>query len=178
VTCGGRGRASRPFGLSLDATGANARAWAVGRRLLEDAIRDRDDFALETTLGGRTITGLLLEAARHGFEVRVWYAGLATPELHLARVAARVRRGGHDISEHDVRRRFDESRRNLIALLPHVAEVRILDNSRDADPATGKIPQPGLVLDVRDGAILGPASLEHTPKWARPIVAAARKLAR
>ena len=72
-------RAMRVADPSLDVAAANGRAWATGRRLLEQAIRERHDFALETTLGGRTITGLLLEALRRGFEVRVWYAGLATP---------------------------------------------------------------------------------------------------
>jgi len=163
---------------SLDAATANGRAWAVGRRLLEEALRDRHDFAFETTLGGRTIAALLVAAARQGFEVRVWYAGLATPELHVARVAARVRLGGHDIPEQAIRRRYDQSRRNLIALLPYVTELTVHDNSAESDPATGLAPRPMLVLHVRRSTILGPRDLTSTPTWARPIVAAARKLAR
>jgi predicted ABC-type ATPase len=170
-------RVMRGADPSLDATTANGRAWGVGRRLLEEAIRDRHDFALETTLGGTTITGLLLDAARQGFEVRVWYAGLATPDLHLARVAARVRRGGHDIPEPDVRRRWDQSRRNLVLLLPHLHELQLYDNSAGGDPAIGAIPRPALVLHVRQGAIIGPPVLARTPTWARSIVAAARKVA-
>lgn len=171
-------RAMRAADPSLDPTAANGRAWATGRRLLEEAIRDRDDFAIETTLGGVTITALLLAAARRGFAIRVWYAGLATPEMHVARVAARVRRGGHDIPVADIRRRYDRSRRNLIVLLPHLAELTLYDNSAEADPATGKAPQPTLVLYIRAGAIVGPPDLARTPAWARPIVAAARKLDR
>jgi predicted ABC-type ATPase len=163
---------------SLDAAAANARAWAAGRRLLEEAIRDRRDFAIETTLGGNTIATLLLAAARRGFEIRIWYAGLATPELHLARIAARVRRGGHDIPAADVRRRYDTSRRNLILLLPHLAELTVYDNSIEADPAMGRAPHPVLVLHVRAGAVVDPPDLTQTPAWARPIVAAARKLVR
>jgi predicted ABC-type ATPase len=171
-------RRLRAADATLDAAAANGRAWAVGRRLLEQSIRARRDFALESTLGGRTITGLLLAAAAAGLEVRVWYAGLASPELHLARIAARVRRGGHDIPEDDVRRRFDESRRNLVGLLPHLTELSVFDNSAEADPATGKAPQPTLVVHVRRGVIVGPPILARTPQWARPIVAAARKLTR
>lgn len=171
-------RALRTADPSLDAAASNGRAWATGRRLLEEAIRDRRDFAIETTLGGNTITTLLLAAARRGFAIRVWYAGLATPELHVARVAARVRRGGHDIPASDIRRRYDRSRRNLIVLLPHLAELAVYDNSSEADPATGETPQPTSVLHVRAGAIVGPPDLTRTPAWARPIVAAARKLDR
>jgi len=171
-------RALRAADPDLDVAAANAHAWAAGRRLLETAIRDRRDFAIETTLGGNTITALLLAAARRGFALRIWYAGLAAPELHVGRVAARVKRGGHDIPASDILRRYDLSRRNLIDLLPHLAELTVYDNSAEADPAAGKTPRPNLVLHVRDGAIVGPADLARTPAWARPIVAAARKLDR
>lgn len=160
----------------IDGAEANSRAWAAGKRLLEEAIRDRTDFAFETTLGGSTITSLLLDASRQGFAVRVWYAGLAAPELHIARVAARVRGGGHDIPERDIRRRYDQSRRNLIRLLPHIAELTIYDNSTDADPAAGAPPALVLVLHMREGRILGPADLAATPAWAQAIVTAARRV--
>lgn len=168
-------RAMRDADPSLAATAANGRAWGAGRRLLEQALRDRREFAFETSLGGDTISGLLRAASRQGFEVRVWYAGLATPELHLARIAARVRRGGHDIPEQDVRRRYDQSRQNLVLLLPHLHELQVYDNSADGDPTTGAMPRPALVLHLRQGTIIGPPILSRTPTWARPIVAAARK---
>jgi predicted ABC-type ATPase len=93
---------------------ANAAAWEAGVRVLDDAIRHRREHFFETTLGGATITRKLESAIEAGFEVRIWYVGLESAELHLARVAARVARGGHDIPEADIRRRFDNSRRNLI----------------------------------------------------------------
>ncbi|MGH8574211.1 MAG: hypothetical protein ACREX8_16790 [Gammaproteobacteria bacterium] len=65
----------------------------------------RLDFAFETTLGANTIPRLLAEAASQGIEVHVWYAGLSSPELHIERVRSRVRKGGHDIPEADIRRR-------------------------------------------------------------------------
>jgi len=160
----------------LAQTEANARAWLIGKNLLEKAIADRLDFAFESTLGANTIPALLRTAAQQGFEVHVWYAGLSSPELHLARVKARVQKGGHDIPEADIRRRFDHSRFNLIDLLPHLAALRIYDNSADADPATGRAPEPALVLHMERGKVLNAADLPHTPDWARPIVAAALKL--
>jgi hypothetical protein len=36
-----------------------------------------------------------LERANH--EVRIWYVGLRDVQMHLARVTARVKDGGHDI---------------------------------------------------------------------------------
>lgn len=169
-------RAFKDANRGLGQTEANAAAWQQGRRLLERAIRERLDFAFETTLGARTIPRLLREAAAAGVEVRVWYAGLASPELHIERVRARVLRGGHDISEADIRRRYEHSRLNLIELLPELAALRVFDNSADADPASGKAPAPTLVLEMERGRITGPSDLSRTPEWAKPIVAAALKL--
>lgn len=160
----------------LDQTKANATAWHQGRRLLERAIKERKDFALETTLGGSTIPRLLTEAASQGIEVRIWYVGLASAELHIERVRNRVQAGGHDIPESSIRRRWRHSRLNLIQLLPVLTELRVYDNSADADPVAGKAPKPVLVLHVDRGDIVGPPDLSSTPEWAKPIVAAALKL--
>ena len=156
----------------------NSLAWHAGRRLLEQAIAGRRSFAFETTLGGTTMTELLQRAAAAGLEVRIWYVGLATVALHLARVRARVARGGHDIAAADIRRRFDQSRLNLIRLLPKLFELLIYDNSAEADPAAGLAPRPVLLLHWRKGRIVAPRDLRATPDWAKPMVAAATKLAR
>ena len=169
-------RALRESHPGLSDTQANSEAWHQGRRLLERAIAERLDFALETTLGGDTIVRLLGDAAAKGIAVQVWYAGLAGPELHIARVRSRVRRGGHDIPVQDIRRRYEHSRLNLIHLLPRLAALRVYDNSSDADPVAGKTPMPALVLHMERGRILGPADLSRAPEWAKPIVAAALKL--
>ena len=142
-------------------------------RQLREAIRWRHDYFFETTLGGETITRTLEFAVTEGLEVRIWYAGLTSPELHIARVAARVRRGGHAIPADTIRRRYDRSRLNLIRLLPHLTELRVYDNSQEADPATGAAPAPVLVLHTRRGKIIGPPDLSPAPEWAKPIVAAA-----
>jgi predicted ABC-type ATPase len=161
----------------LQQVNANAAAWRQGKRLLERAIRERLDFALETTLGGSTMPRLLAEAASEGIEVRVWYVGLGSPEAHIERVRQRVRLGGHDIPEADIRRRWRHSRLNLVKLLPVLTELRVYDNSADADPTAGRAPRPVLVLHVERGEIVGPPDLSSTPQWAKPIVAAALKMA-
>jgi predicted ABC-type ATPase len=158
-------------GISRDA--ANSAAWHEGRRLLERAIANRDDFAFETTLGGQTIAGLLEQAISKGIEVRIDYVGLEGVELHVARVRARVKRGGHEIAEEFVRQRYDRSRLNLIRLLPRLSELRLYDNSSEADPSAGITPEPILVLHCINGSVVGPGDLPRTPEWAKPIVAAA-----
>ncbi len=152
---------------------ANATAWAAGVRLLDEAIQDRREHFFETTLGGTTITGKLKSAIRAGFEIRIWYVGLESVELHLARVADRVARGGHDIPEADIRRRFDNSRRNLIRLTPGLAELKLFDNSAEADPYGGSLPEPRLLVHLRGEQVIQLAEPATIPEWAKAIVAAA-----
>lgn len=153
----------------------NSRAWHEGVRLLKRAIAERLTFALETTLGGSTITGLLESAAFSGIEVRIWYVGLDSLELHIARVRSRVEKGGHDIPEERIRARYDKSRLNLIRLLPNLAELRVYDNSKDADPETGAAPEPKLLLHLVRDRIISQCDLGETPEWAKPILMAAMK---
>jgi predicted ABC-type ATPase len=155
---------------------ANAAAWKKGRELLERAIDQGLDFNFETTLGGNTMPALLAKAAERGTEVRVFYVGLGSPEAHIERVRERVRAGGHDIPEEDIRRRYKHSLINLVKLLPVLTELRVYDNSATADPKTGQAPQPVLVLHMERGRIVGPPDLTATPAWAKPIVAAALEL--
>jgi predicted ABC-type ATPase len=159
----------------ISQTQANSAAWHEGTRLLERAIAERLDFAFETTLGGHTITDLLERAASRGIEVRIWYVGLNSPELHIARVRSRVEKGGHDILEPRIRERYDTSRLNLIRLLPSLSELWVYDNSEEADPDAGVAPEPKLLLHIRRGAIVGAPDLRLTPEWAKAIVAAAMK---
>ena len=160
----------------LDQTEANIAAWRQGSGLLRQAIAERLDFAFETTLGGNTIPRTLAEAAAQGISIYVWYVGLSSPELHIQRVRSRVRRGGHDVPEEAIRRRFERSRLNLIALLPGLSALRVHDNSAEADPATGIAPLPVPVLHMEHGKILNPNDLPQAPDWAKPIVASALKL--
>ena len=159
----------------ISQTQANSAAWHEGRRLLERTIAERLDFAFETALGGHTITDLLERASARGIEVRIWYVGLNSPQLHIARVRSRVKKGGHDIPEPRIHERYDASRLNLIRLLPGLSELWVYDNSKEADPDAGVAPEPRLVLHVRQGAIVGPRDLSRTPEWAKAIVAAAMK---
>jgi predicted ABC-type ATPase len=154
---------------------ANSAAWQVGRRLLERAIAARGVFAFETTLGGTTITGLLERAIAAGIEVRIWYVGLSSPQLHVARVRARVARGGHDIPEARIRARYDSSRVNLVRLLPRLTELRVYDNSVEGDPHAGAAPEPQPILHMVRGHVVRSCALAGTPEWAKPIMAAALK---
>jgi predicted ABC-type ATPase len=167
--------ASSP-GISQNA--ANSLAWSEGRRLLERAIAERRSFAFETTLGGNTISRLLAQASEVSIEIFVWFVGLKSPELHIERVRARVRAGGHDIPEAKIRERYDRSRMNLIRLMPALTELFVYDNSMEADPHSGAPPEPWQILHMSGGRLISFCDLATAPEWTKPILAAAMKFSR
>jgi len=150
---------------------ANEKAWHLGRDLLEQAIASKMDYTFETTLGGNTITSMLLAAGRSGVSIRVFYCGLSSPELHMARVAARVARGGHPIPDDMIRQRWSSSVFNMMQLIPFCEAVAVWDNSQTC--SSGK-PQPVKVFSFENGVfdrdgIPSPGA----PDWAKPLVSAA-----
>lgn len=155
---------------------ANITAWNQGKRLLETAIAERLEFAFETTLGGGTITGLLEQAIEAGVDVFVWYVGLESPDLCIERVENRVKAGGHPITEAKIRERYDQSRLNLIRLLPKLFRLSVYDNSAPNDPKKGRRPTPRLILEMNNGRVVKTCAPRDVPEWAKPIVAAAVSL--
>jgi len=153
-------------GLSLEQS--NERIWHEGVERLRAAITNNIDWTFETTLGGRTITDLLLQAAEKGIAIKVWYCGLDSPEKHIERVRVRVARGGHDIPEERIRYRYISSLKNLCRLAPACAMLAVYDNSRDI--VKDDKPSPRLLLRAGQGRLDHLAS--DLPRWARPVAGA------
>ena len=155
---------------------ANARAWRHGKSLLERAIATGSNHAFETTLGGNTIARLLREASKT-HDVLMLYCGLASPDLHIARVAQRVAHQGHPIPDEKIRERWNTSRANLVQLLPVLSRLQVFDNSHSAQPGED-VPDPVLVLELEGGRVVFPdvesrEALAAVPAWAQPILEAA-----
>ena len=91
----------------------------------------------------------------------------------MARVRARVARGGHHIPAEKIRERYVRSRLNLIQLMPRLTELRVFDDSFEADPHAGLTPQPVLVFHLAKGKVVDLIALRRTPEWAKALVAAA-----
>lgn len=155
---------------------ANARAWNLGFERLNRSIERNEDFSFETTLGGNSITQALLRAAASGLDVLIFYVGLDSPERHIARVAARVIRGGHPIPAEKIRERYPRSLANLIKLLECASEVRVYDNSAESEDGR---PRARLVFSMSQKRIVKPRLDElvaTAPEWSRPVVAAAIRI--
>jgi predicted ABC-type ATPase len=164
-------RSLRAKTASLSITEANANAWSMGYDQLNRAIAEGSDYTFETTLGGNSICQLLHDAIDAGQEVQVFFCGLNSPEMHIARVAARVAKGGHDIPEAKIRERWRGAIHNMLGLLPRCAGVRIFDNSVPAEEGG-----PSLVclFSLREGEF-DSLPVEGMPEWAKPLAVAAMK---
>lgn len=158
---------------------ASSHAWQESMRRLDEAIAKGLNHAFETTLGGKTVTAKILEATKT-HDVLIWFCGLSSPELHIARVEARVAAGGHPIPEDKIRERYPQAQLNLIKLMPHVAYIKVYDNSSEA-AADGTVPDPVLVLEMENGQVISPApddleALQRTPEWTKPILEGALRV--
>ena len=83
---------------------------------LRSLLEQRKSFAFETTLAGRNYGRLFKEAKARGYFITLYYLSLPTESLALKRIRDRVMRGGHDVPESDVRRRFRRSLLNLFKI--------------------------------------------------------------
>ena len=67
-----------------------------------------------------------------GYWIKLFFLGLPTPEMAIARVRQRVVEGGHDMPEPVIRRRFHAGWRNFEAIYRDlVDEWTVYDNSGD-----------------------------------------------
>jgi predicted ABC-type ATPase len=137
-------------GLSpLDPSVAREASARIALSRIRSFVSDQQSFTLETTLAGRTHLRTLDQARMAGFEIRLLYFMVPTPDICLARVARRVVEGGHDVPEVDVRRRFARSIANFPDYICSVDRWQVLDNSR-FNPSTAAEGRRGCLAVERD----------------------------
>jgi len=106
---------------------------AASRLFLKEVrsfIAKRESFSFETTLSGRTYLRLIHKLQADGWKVILFYLWLPSVEFSIARVAERVRHGGHHIPKADIQRRFPRSISNLIHEYAPICDAVIcLDNT-------------------------------------------------
>ena len=93
-----------------------AAALKAGRLMLAeiaDSARKGESFAFETTLAGLCYLSRISRWRAQGYHVSLFFLSLPDAETAIARVAERVRQGGHNIPEAVIRRRFAAGLRNF-----------------------------------------------------------------
>lgn len=130
-------------GFSPDAVALKA-----GRILLEqiESYASRKiNFAFETTLSGMTYLSRFKDLKKEGYAIHLFFLWIPDVKLSLARVANRVKMGGHDIDEKVVRRRFHKGISNFFKYYRQVLDSwSLFDNSGNA---------PYLIAEERAGGL-------------------------
>src|SRR3989338_4300426 len=91
-------------------------ALKAGKLLLEEikqTAKRGADFGFETTLSGKSYVRLFRDLIQAGYAIHLFFLWIPNVEISIKRIRERVRRGGHDIPEPVVRRRFHRGIENL-----------------------------------------------------------------
>ncbi len=108
-------------------------AVAAGKILLNrfrELAESKESFAIETTLSGRSYARHIRLLKSAGYRFELFFLWLPSEELAVARVAQRVRLGGHNIPEPVIRRRYYAGLENFFHLYRPLADSwRFYDSS-------------------------------------------------
>lgn len=127
-TVGDFGHVINPDALAAQNGSSTIKA---GKEALEDiktCIENGVEFSQETTLSSNQVIKSIDMAKSAGYTIRMFYVGISTAEESLKRIKNRVEKGGHDIPEDAVRRRYQKRYENLNKVLPLCDVVEFYDN--------------------------------------------------
>lgn len=122
-------------GLSpFNPEGAALQAGRLMLQRIHQFIEEKIDFAFETTLSTRSYVSLVKLARSKGYEVNLLYFWLISPEFAKQRVAKRVSKGGHNISDEIIERRYYRGISNLLNLYVPIVDNWIVIDNMDVIP--------------------------------------------
>ncbi len=121
-------------------------------RSVGESITSGRSCVIESTLSGRSFRNTLLNALQHGFETTIAFVFVDSADVCVARVTERVRNGGHDVPESDIRRRFHRSINNFWTTYRELADNWVVlynGGSGIQDVSAGS----GRQMAIRDAAL-------------------------
>lgn len=96
---------------------------------IDELMKEKADFAFETTLSTRSYVSLIKKAQIAGYKISLLYFWLSSPKIAIERVAKRVSKGGHNIPIEVIERRYYRGLNNLYQMyMPICNEWTLIDN--------------------------------------------------
>ena len=136
-----------------DDAGRNITAGRLMLSTLDRLERTRQSFALETTLANRALAPRLVRLKASGHTIALYFLWLPSAELAIARVAERVRMGGHHIPEATIRRRYAAGVRNFFSVYEPLCDMwRVYNNVQVGAPLLISQKENG-ALQIADNSI-------------------------
>jgi len=113
----------------LELLAANLEAVQRIEAWLETSIKAHQTVGVETVLSTDKYRRLVLLAKRLGFEVRLIYVLLDSPQRNIERVRLRIKKGGHAVPEDKILERHAKSLAQMPWFLEQADQADIFDNS-------------------------------------------------
>lgn len=131
---------------------------AAERRL--QFLQHKRSFVSESTFSHPSKLNLINEAKEVGFRIIVFHVNVRKPELSVARVATRVREGGHDVPEDKILTRYERNQPLIRQAVLIADKAFVYDNSSLNTP-------PSLFMSLSNGRI--EKTSKTIPKWAQEL---------
>ncbi|MCI0471682.1 MAG: AAA family ATPase, partial [Candidatus Aminicenantes bacterium] len=87
-----------------------------------ELLKTDDNFIIESTLAGKYLLKLIQAARDKNFFVQIIYIFLENPDTCIERIKERVLKGGHNVPDKDVIRRYHRSKKNFWTLYKNLAD--------------------------------------------------------
>lgn len=132
----------------------------IAEQRRQEYLQNNLSFVSESTFSHPSKLQLINDAVQAGFRVVVYHVNVRTPELSVARVAMRVKEGGHNVPEEKIRARYE---RNQVLIKQAVLNADVgfvYDNSQ-----LNELPQ--LFLVFRHGKLV--LQEEDLPIWVESL---------
>ncbi len=81
---------------------------------------------LESTLAGKSLRRIVDSAQQLGYRIEMRFMFIDSAELSRARVRLRVAKGGHDVPDEDIARRFARTFRNFWGIYRQLADYWVI----------------------------------------------------
>ena len=127
-------------------------------KLINVYISEKISFNQETTLSGRSILKNIKLAKENGFYVSMNYIGVENSQIAKDRVKVRVSKGGHDIPNDTIERRYYDSLENLNDAIKICDEINIYDNTEILK----------VIICIKNGKLIW--NDRNVPSWATTIL--------
>ena len=125
-------------------------AMKAGRIMLEriqQTLSLRKSFVIETTLATKIYFNIINKAIKAGYEIVLYFFYLPSPEMAKERVRLRVSKGGHNIPDDVIERRYYTGLTNFFQYIQLVNRWYLYENIR---------PEPELIArgEMQDNVII------------------------
>ena len=144
-----------------DPEGNSYKAAQIAESTRAELILQGTSFCFETVFSHPSKIDFIANAKALGYQVTLVFIHVESPEINIARVSQRVRKGGHDVPDEKVEARIPRTMKHVKMAIPLCDLVQVLDNSSSVIPFRP-------ILAFKRGVLSSHA--EELPDWARRLL--------